>query len=734
LRTNEVELTAVLPLRIDAQRNTSDLDRLAELLLPSLEQHWRDPERLELLVITPPADVEAVRARISRSGRLRTRVLSEDAVSPSLQGEQGWHKQQILKLAAARVVTTPWYLTLDADVILRRPLAAGELIQDGRAPYHPKSASRHWAWWTASRAILRSSVALEPDSRVMDVTPEVLHRETALTLLAEVGRRNGVADPDRFLFDARELGWTEYSLYWLFVLEQRHEPLLYRPLPLYEMVWRPEHAESLMPDPRAASDGDVVPPFLVVQSTLEVPPATLAQRLRGRAGATSPSSAARMVWAVWAAALVLVLAAIIRYGRNVPFEEDWLMVPAMTGHEADLPGWLWSQNSEHRLPLPRLVNLALLRSTGDFRATMLFNALALAAVAAALIGAARRIRGGRLTPADAFFPLLLLHLGNWDNLVWAWQIQFVLPTALVLALLAIIVSHAAGPPPVTGVLAAMALAGLPLSGANGLLFAPPLAAWFGFVAWQRWRAGRHARGGAVAPAAGALATLLLCAVYFVGYQSSPWNEPSPGVGATLLTTGKFLALGFGPWAAHSWVVFGSLAVLLLGLGVAAIRAGARERRDERIRVAGLVAFCMAIVVLALAIGWGRAGRAAATGRVSPRYVLLAAPGMCMIYFALLLYGRPRLRRAGPAAMAVLLLLLYPLNTWAGLGRRDWFGAGFAAFEHDLAAGASPEQLAERHHRFMLHWDSALMASGMRMLRDARIGPFLSLREEGGTEP
>ena len=165
--------------------------------------------------------------------------------------------------------------------------------------------------------------------------------------------------------------------------------------------------------------------------------------------------AATVVWLVWAVTLASILASITRDGRNIPFEEDWLMVAAMTGHEPDLPGWLWSQNSEHRLPLPRLLNLALLSTTADFRSTMIFDALALGAVAAGMILVARALRGGRTSVADAFFPLLLLHLGNWDNLVWGWQIQFVLPTALACAFLLVIVargdlpSRCEGGPPMT---------------------------------------------------------------------------------------------------------------------------------------------------------------------------------------------------------------------------------------------------------------------------------------------
>jgi hypothetical protein len=117
---NDPVLTAVLPLRVDAQRRTSDLDRLERLLLPSFERFWQHPETLELLVIVPPGNLERLEARVGGRGRVTIRVLSDDAVCPTLSGKFGWHKQQILKLAAANVVSTPWYLTLDADVMLRR--------------------------------------------------------------------------------------------------------------------------------------------------------------------------------------------------------------------------------------------------------------------------------------------------------------------------------------------------------------------------------------------------------------------------------------------------------------------------------------------------------------------------------------------------------------------------------------------------------------------------------------
>src|SRR5262245_29231861 len=102
----------------------------------------------------------------------------------------------------------------------------------------------------------------------------------------------------------------------------------------------------------------------------------------------------RLVWIVWASLLVIAMATILRYARNIPIAEDWFMVPALTGHEPDLWRWLWEQNNEHRLPFPKGVLLLLLKMTGgDFRSGMVTATLMMGATAAAMIWAARRVRG-----------------------------------------------------------------------------------------------------------------------------------------------------------------------------------------------------------------------------------------------------------------------------------------------------------------------------------------------------
>ncbi len=70
----------------------------------------------------------------------------------------------------------------------------------------------------------------------------------------------------------------------------------------------------------------------------------------------------------------------------IPLAEDWLMVAPLTGNEPDLTGWLWRQNAEHRIPLPKIIYLFLLKIThGDFRAGMVFNVLSVGFLSAAFI-------------------------------------------------------------------------------------------------------------------------------------------------------------------------------------------------------------------------------------------------------------------------------------------------------------------------------------------------------------
>ena len=92
------------------------------------------------------------------------------------------------------------------------------------------------------------------------------------------------------------------------------------------------------------------------------------------------------VWTIWSIMFLVALACIFVYGRNIPLAEDWHLVAPLTGNEPDIVKWLFAQNNEHRIPLPKLVLLGLLKIThGDFRSGMVLTVICMALVAALLI-------------------------------------------------------------------------------------------------------------------------------------------------------------------------------------------------------------------------------------------------------------------------------------------------------------------------------------------------------------
>jgi hypothetical protein len=136
------------------------------------------------------------------------------------------------------------------------------------------------------------------------------------------------------------------------------------------------------------------------------------------------------------------------FGRNLLLVDEWeMVVPFLTGIRPLTFENLWAVHNDHRIVLTRLIELSLVRlSGGDFRVGMYVNVAVCAAIAAALIRAARRLRG-RPAYQDALFPLLLLQLGHHQTFLRGDTIGNVLATAFACALLLIILQGRAAAAP-----------------------------------------------------------------------------------------------------------------------------------------------------------------------------------------------------------------------------------------------------------------------------------------------
>jgi hypothetical protein len=419
-----------------------------------------------------------------------------------------------------------------------------------------------------------------------------------------------------------------------------------------------------------------------------------------------------------AAAILLVA----RYASNVPSWDDWDMVPTLTRNQPITWNWLWSQHNEHRVPLPRLIFLGLNWLTLiDMRVTMYFDVLVMATLAAAMMVVAARLRG-RPSVTDAFFPLVLLNWGQAANLLWGWQLQFFASVALAcVALLAIVRAGATVPVRRAAVTVGICALLLPLCGANGLGMVPALAAWPLALALlpEAWTGGSQTRGSRllVGLGGGALVVTLL---YFIGWQPVPYHPKSQSIYHSLKTALQFVTIGLGPAIRDPWPLSGLATIAAVGVSALVLIRVWRDRPTERARAAGLLCFLAALASLALGLGLGRNG-------FETRYVTLALPIWCALYFAWTLYGD---RAAGGMQVALALASLAALwgNTAFGLGYARELRGQLGAFEHDMAAGIPLHELLHRYGPW-LHPHQDMPERYLPMLRRAGVGNYAALRED-----
>lgn len=441
-----------------------------------------------------------------------------------------------------------------------------------------------------------------------------------------------------------------------------------------------------------------------------------------------------LVWSTVAIMVLIPLICALKYGYNLPLAEDWLMVAPLTGNEPNFLDWLWAQNNEHRIPLPRLVYLGLLTLTQDFRVGMFFNIILLGFIAATFVLTARNLRGGKTKAVDVFFPIALLHLGHWENLLWSWQIAFVMPASIICILIATLTVN---PSPLTStaaIVAGVSIVLLPLCSAIGLAFVPILALWLAYCAIKPLQdrslnqiSPHIPRWSSIFLLTTTGIALCLIVAYFIGYEKPYWNPPSPGVGATFKTTAQLLALGFGSGVAQSWklsvfITFGLFAATALVL----VRAVLQHHGLERQRALGLGLLFINLLLITLAIGQGRAGLVPSVG-LPARYALLAVPILCLSFLVWELYSSRRQSQLIQTIFLVAVLLLLPLNIKAGFGWRDWYSQGMNAVQQDIIKGVPIDVLAERHRNFLVHWwEKERLIENMQMLHDFGVEPFVQI--------
>jgi hypothetical protein len=426
-----------------------------------------------------------------------------------------------------------------------------------------------------------------------------------------------------------------------------------------------------------------------------------------------------VLFVVWLTLFAAGLVYVFRYALTNPYVDEWAFVPVLFGEKPVGP-WLWELHNEHRFPLPRLVYVGLFRATGDLRAGCLVSLIGISVTAAGLMHLARRVRGrARLT--DAAFPLLLMHVGQGENLYMGYQLAFMLTAALAAGLLAVIVwpspllvgqvsnlsgqvgnlSHESLAPASCSdsfrrALLTTLLGWLLLTcGAAGLAYGIAAAGWVLFLAVL----GRLTLWHRASLIALSLVTPAYLLVYMQGYGRPSHHPESAGVIESARIGLEAQAMAFGPAAGGLWHLAGSavgIVLLLLGLVVVAQLVAWFFRSHMDPRAVGLLLFTGAAAVVAFGIGWGRSGFHNDMG-LAWRYGWITAPAVWAAYFTWLIRGG-RVSTYGPAVLAVVALALFPINEGSGFRDAETVVRPTEVeWEADVRRGLTGSQIVDRHY-------------------------------------
>jgi hypothetical protein len=271
-------ISAVLPLRVfGAGGLYADNFGRCQILLTSLSRFAATGLFETIFVIAPPREFPYVAKFCRTWNSLPLTVINEEDLLPALRDFPkcgGWYRQQLIKLAAANLVSTEFFLTLDADVILCKPLRLENLVRSGRALLHPADRHKHTNWWEGSSQVLGVSANLSMPG--MSVTPAILSQTLCQRLFSHLTERYWQHWAS-VLMQRTDMVWTEYTLYYLIaehygLLEKFHVTLPAAPgtrLLCPSNVWREADFERW--DLDTCFDPTAPGFFTIMQSITRIP-------------------------------------------------------------------------------------------------------------------------------------------------------------------------------------------------------------------------------------------------------------------------------------------------------------------------------------------------------------------------------------------------------------------------------------------------------------------------------
>lgn len=423
---------------------------------------------------------------------------------------------------------------------------------------------------------------------------------------------------------------------------------------------------------------------------------------------------------VWGLLAILTLCTLSFVRERAPvapyWPDEWLHVAEVVGERPAGLGWLFAFHNEHRIPLPKLIWLAESRwSNFDGRWGCAVNVLLMAASAAVLIRGLQRFRG-QTRWSDAFLPLLFLHWGHYQTLLWPFQVGFTLFVFLVSLFISRILLLRRAEPGSWGLLPGILLVLFPLMGAPTFPFLLLLAPWTMALAWKDAAPARRVRS-LLLPAA----SLLLLPLYF-GYDRARTAPIVPDPVAMLRISLETLAGSVGVPGNRYWPASGWIAAAAVAAAAVLMLQGVRRRPELRRTGTGLLLVLAGVCALALLVGYARWNATAYAGFME-RYITLFTLAPLMVFLSPDLCGRPAIARMLQSALVLPMVLFFIANRHFGLDTSAPKPQFNRRLLEDIRDGLPVPIVAARNYGYWCPRAEAIFEEGLYPLSRARFSGY-----------
>ncbi|PCK09041.1 MAG: hypothetical protein COA42_06060 [Alteromonadaceae bacterium] len=262
-----MDVSFVLPLCLKefgsdgfATKQSESYKNIVDRLLLSIDKFGNVDVIADIFVICPDDEMQEIQENLKKHQNYDTLTfVSEDSLVPDAMkikaydpdGRGGWYFQQVLKIACATLVKTDFYITLDSDVILMKPMQVAQLFSGERSfvnvedkAYYQKMYTEEFAeeeYMVKTGRYLRAVEVLELEEterssvQIFGETPVTLNKHISNALIAHM---SALSDTPWYELLMRQSGWTEYGLYFMFAQKTNL-------LDKYHVVASPDHVLDL---------------------------------------------------------------------------------------------------------------------------------------------------------------------------------------------------------------------------------------------------------------------------------------------------------------------------------------------------------------------------------------------------------------------------------------------------------------------------------------------------------